>query len=298
MPSTSYHLIISGLKLMGIKRIFSKNPINYKRLRWFDVKRPSFLMRQRFKTEQFTIAETIITAIASKNSASSKTHLLVFPGGAFISGPVQHHWDSIQTIVKKTNCSVWMVDYPKAPEFSFEQVNANVNEVYRVASERFGAANLVLMGDSAGANLILTLSQRLIAQHKDLPQQLIPISPVMDANLKNPAIDAIDKIDPMLSKAGLQAAKQLYANGIDLQSPSISPLFGSFDGFPKTLLFIGSRDLLYPDQALAAKKMKASQMNLDLVEKADMPHVWPLLPVMKEAQEAMDKIIACIRDLT
>ena len=171
------------------------------------------------------------------------------------------------------------------------KINHNVEAIYTAAVEKYGAENLILMGDSAGGHLVCTLVQRLIAQKKALPKKIIPITPVVDARVDNPEIPNIDVVDPMLSQSGLQSAKLMVANGLDLEDPRISPLFGKFEGFPPTLLFIGGRDILSPDGRLAAAKMQKAKVDLTLIEEAEMPHIWPLLPLIQESAKAR-KIIA------
>ena len=113
----------------------------------------------------------------------------------------------------------------------------------------------------------------------------------MDATMVNKDIDAIDKIDPMLSKAGVLSAKMMCAGNTDLKNEIISPLYGNFHQFPKTILFLAENDITYPDQQLAVKKMKKSNIDVEIVFGDKMPHIWPLLPVMKEAKNALRELI-------
>ena len=114
---------------------------------------------------------------------------------------------------------------------------------------------------------------------------------MMDASMSNPAIDTKEKIDPMLSKIGILSAKKMCAGDIDLKDSMISPLFGSFEGFPPTLLCMGQNDIMYPDEKLALDKLQEANVAVEIIEGVDMPHIWPFLPVMKEAKIALEKII-------
>ena len=148
-----------------------------------------------------------------------------------------------------------------------------------------------LIGDSVGGTLIAGLTQRLIKNNIALPQSIILVSPVMDASLSNKAIDEIDRIDAMLSKKGVLSAKKMCAGDLELKNVMISPLYGSFSKFPKTVLFIAENDITYPDQQLAVIKLKEENIDLEIIEGEKMPHIWPFLPVMKEAKIALKQII-------
>ncbi len=288
-------LIFLILKLMGIKQLFSESPIDYKKLRKTDKKHPPKWSYRNFQVVNTTIKESEITKVARKKTGDTQKLVLFVPGGAFISGPVPHHWDVIGQIVKKTNVPVWMVDYLKAPESDIRQINENIDKIYKTALQEVSPDQLILIGDSVGGTLIMSLVQRLIAKKENVPSKLILITPVCDASMTNEAIAAIDKVDPMLSRKGILSAKEMCAQGLDLKHPSISPLYGAFEGFPSTLLFLGGKDIMYPDGILTAEKMKDANVPLEVIDEIAMPHVYPVLPMMRESQEAMTKIVGLVR---
>ena len=114
--------------------------------------------------------------------------------------------------------------------------------------------------------------------------------------MSNKQIDIVDKKDPMLSKKGVLSAKKMCAGDTDLNNELISPLYGSFNQFPKTMLFLAEHDITYPDQQLAVKKMKESNVDFEIIFGEEMPHIWPLLPVMKESKKALRLIIDTINN--
>lgn len=145
-----------------------------------------------------------------------------------------------------------------------------------------------------GGTLTTALIQRLIINKIELPAKIILISPVMDSSMSNPAIETVEKIDPMLSIAGILCAKKMCAGNTDLKDPLISPLYGDFERFPKTILFLAQNDIMYPDGKLAEIKMRKSNVKMEVIQGKNMPHIWPFLPVMKEAKTALNKIIIAL----
>ena len=278
MKSITYYLTMLVLKLKGIKREFSKTPLDYKKIRKEDVHQPNNKLFRPHNISQFKILETSITEIKSKETSSK---LLIFiHGGAFVSGPAKHHWDTIKTILKKTNTSVWMCDYPKAPEHKIVEISKNIDAIYKSAIEKYTSDQIILLGDSVGGTLVTALTQRLVQKSIVLPNKIILVSPVMDATISNPKIDEIDITDPMLSKQGVLSAKKMCADNNDLENPMISPINGNFYDFPETIICIAKNDITCPDQETTIIKMKEAGIKITTIIGDNMPHIWPLLPVM------------------
>jgi len=288
--SLTYYITIFIIKLIGIKKYFSKDPINFKKLRKRDIHHPHNTIFKNNLVRTFRVLNTPITEV--KRNKISKNLLIFIHGGAFILGPSKHHWDTIEEIAKQTNHTIWICDYPKAPESKISVMSENMDLVYNTALCKFPSNQISLMGDSVGGTLAIALTQRLVHRKVKLPIRMMLISPVMDATLSNPQIGVIDKIDVMLSKKGLYSAMKMCAENNDLKNVMISPINGSFDQFPNTILFLGENDITYPDQQLVIQKLIKASVNIEVIVGNKMPHIWPLLPFMKEAKIALkEKII-------
>ncbi|AWV97157.1 alpha/beta hydrolase fold domain-containing protein [Arcticibacterium luteifluviistationis] len=287
--SLTYYITLLIIKLKGLKKDFSKDPIDFKKIRKGDVHHPKGSFFRENILRRFKISDSIISEIC-RNKNSDK--LLIFVhGGAFISGPSQVHWDVAKKIAKHTEHVIWLCDYPKAPENKITKISENIDSIYATALEHYLPNQISFIGDSVGATLITSLVQRLIIKNTALPHKIILISPVMDASMSNPEIEKADEKDPMLSKTGILSAKKMCAENKDLKNVMISPLFGSIEHFPETILFLAENDITYPDQKLAVQKLISTKVNLQIIEGKNMPHIWPFLPVMKEAKIALNKII-------
>ena len=295
--SISFYLVLLVLKIQGQKKMFSLSPVDYDGLRKQDVRRPKGKFYKADDVYSFDVNGFKVTAVESPVRKSNGKLMIYLHGGAFVSGPGQHHWDTVQKIYKKTDLNIWVYDYPKAPEYTSDQINASVDALYKKALESYDASDIIVMGDSAGGTLALTLSQRLESEGVDKPRSLVLVSPVVDASMENPAIDQIEPKDPILSVAGVRSAKQMFAGEKSLKHPSVSPIYGSFDNFPNVILYIGGRDIAAPDQELLAEVLKEKGVGIDVVYDEKMIHIWPLLPVMKEAKLALDGLISKLNNL-
>lgn len=288
--SLSYYLTLFVIKLKGIKKTFNKAPIDYIKLRKEDIHNPPAVFFKKYPDmKTFMVQKTKVTEIVPANNSSRL--VLFVHGGAFVYGPVKHHWHAVEQIAKRTGDAVWICDYPKAPEHKISALSKNIDAVYNRALEKFKSENIRCIGDSVGATLLITLVQRLINNGFPLPDKIVLISPVIDASLTNPEIDAIESTDPILSRIGVVSAKLMCSENNNLADPLISPIVGSFERFPKTALFIADNDITFPDQLIFVRKLQEAKVRYILFLSKGMPHIWPLLPVMKEAKSAFNNII-------
>ncbi len=287
--SLTYYVTLFVLRLKGIKKQFSQDPIDYQKVRKEDVHTPKSSFFRSEHVRRFQIADSNITEVKANNEA--KKLILFMHGGAFISGPAKHHWDTLKTIYEKTSCTIWMCDYPKAPEHQIDAITQNIDRIYQKALEQFPSDKIILLGDSVGGNLILTLIQRLVKSNGEMPKKIILVSPILDASFENSAIDELEVNDPILSKKGVISAKKMAAGNRSLKDPIISPLYGSFEGFPETIMYLAGNDISYPDQHLGEEKLRQMKTKLTVKVGEGMPHIWPFLPVMKEAKKSLLEII-------
>lgn len=90
--SITYYITLLVIKLKGIKKDFSKDPIDFVKIRKEDIHQPKGVFFSKSNVSSFTISKTLLTEI-KQNETSTKL-LLFIHGGAFISGPSKHHWDT------------------------------------------------------------------------------------------------------------------------------------------------------------------------------------------------------------
>ena len=119
------------------------------------------------------------------------------------------------------------------------------------------------------------------------------LSPWLDATLSNPEIAEFDKIDPFLGVEGLKYGGEVYARDVDPKSYLVSPVYGSLKDLAPVTLFIGTRDILYPDCRKLRDKASAEGVRLDYREYDQMVHNWMLGP-MPEAKHAIAEIVETI----
>lgn len=296
MKSLGYYLVALAIRLKQTKKVFSGDPIDFKRLREDDIRISNRRLTLGLSSSPIQINNSLVTGIFPKRIASKKV-ILYFHGGAFVYGPTRLHWNALSRIVKKTNTKAFLIDYPKAPEHQIREVHEEIYTIYNYLLTIHPSDSIILMGDSAGATLAILLIQRLIKMKLPLPSAAILISPVLDCSMGNPSILAIERNDLMLSRKGVLSAKKMSAGNIDLRSEEISPLHGNFEGFVPTYLFIATHDIMFLDAKLFAEKLRKQNVEIEVIVGEGMPHIWPLMPIMKESKIALNRISEVINDL-
>lgn len=148
-----------------------------------------------------------------------------------------------------------------------------------LAAQDAGRA-VTIMGDSAGGNLALVLAQQLLGANAALqPAALVLIAPWVDLTGAALPLDERREDDPLLARAGARFLAPLWARGLDLRDPRVSPIFGDMAGLPPVDIYQGTRDMLRPQVEALAERMRAAGVEVDLTLCPGAIHDYPLFDV-------------------
>jgi acetyl esterase/lipase len=70
----------------------------------------------------------------------------------------------------------------------------------------------------------------------------------------------------------LEAMFELFAGGLDLKDPRISPIYGDFAGFPPTFLVTGTRDLFLSNTVRTHTKLRQAGAVADILVLEGVSH--------------------------
>lgn len=85
-----------------------------------------------------------------------------------------------------------------------------------------------------------------------------------------------------------------WAGDLDPKDYKVSPLFGEVDKLPKTTLFTGTHEIIYPDIVEFYNKLKDNGVDAELNVGEEMTHVYPVYPLVPESKEAFQHIVEII----
>lgn len=152
---------------------------------------------------------------------------------------------------------------------------------------------MAMGGSSAGGAITLSAVQRIIELGVDVPGALFIGTPGSDLSKTGDSYYTNEAVDRnLLAHDGVvDAMIQLYAGGIELTDPRVSPVYGSFDGFPPTMLVSGTRDLLLSNTVRTHIKLREAGTKADLLVYEGMSHADYLIEgVTSEGQHFMAEL--------
>jgi monoterpene epsilon-lactone hydrolase len=233
---------------------------------------------------------------------SNNLHLIYLHGGGFVNPLVKAHWDICSSLIKATQATVYVPLYPLAPEHEHTtSLDWLIHAYETILSDMSHDTNhtIILCGDSAGGNLVLTLSMALKKRGIRLPNLCILFCPWIDLSMQNPMIKKIEKRDVMLKSDELLQCATWWANGLNLDHPLISPCYANDDdlkALPPIQMFLGSDDILCADARQFAQKLKSLQFEIEVHETSNAFHDFMGAPFLKEAKDVYQKIILKLKN--
>lgn len=235
----------------------------------------------------------------------TRRRILYIHGGAWAAGSPRSHRAITDRLSRATGAAVFAVDYRLMPEHRFMDGVRDCRDAYTWLLEQGpdGAESadfMVVAGDSAGGSHTLGL----IAWARDigLPQAdaAIVFSPSTDLTLTAPSNRNNVRTDPLLgpvfgglSKIPLPLVwwATLAVFRVLPTHPVISPLRGTLEDLPPTLIQASDTEMLLDNARRYATKAKAAGSPVTLHTWHGMVHVWQMfVPMLPEALEAFDDV--------
>jgi acetyl esterase/lipase len=187
-------------------------------------------------------------------------------GGAWVFGAGRMCKVTSKKAAAKLHATVWSVDYRMPPDHPYPTPVDDCVASYRALLEHRRPEEIVIGGESAGANLAAALILRARDEGLPLPTAVVLESGAYDLTLAGDTWRTNLGVDTILTSDVLPAV-ELYADGEDLRHPYISPLFGDLAGFPPSILLSGTRDLLLSDTVRMHRALRRAGRVAEL-------HVW------------------------
>jgi len=208
-------------------------------------------------------------------------------GGAFAFGSPRVYRAAAVHLAKNTRCRVLMPTYRLAPEHTYPAAHDDVCRALETICAEFG--DVVVVGDSAGANLVLSAMARLEESHSgETVRGVALLSPWCD--LRPTARSVVQNAvahSPFDSEDSMEYS-QSYLGGHSPEDPRVSPILnGDFRRLPPVYLEWAEDEFLAPDIVLLRDELERSGVDLTVRTEPEAVHGWQTMPdLLPEAKRS------------
>lgn len=239
--------------------------------------------------EQLRLGGVDCEVLTPRDGAIAST-MIFLHGGAYVLGSPATQRAITSHIANQAQARVIVPDYRLAPEHPWPAAIEDSLAVMQAVSERFGEFSLG--GDSAGGGLALCCAQRARDAGGPPTRALVLISPWVDLSNGLPSHQTRAQRDPMLRGDWSAGSAAAYVAGQGaLDDARWSPLFGEHKGLPRTLIHVGSEEVLHDDAQALAEALRAGGVPVELTVFEGLWHEFhmhaALLPRARQAVQAI-----------
>ncbi len=224
--------------------------------------------------------------------------ILYLHGGAFCMGSPASHRNLVARICATARGRCLSLDYRLAPEHPFPAAVEDALAAWRfLRAAGIRPQRAAFAGDSAGANIVLSILLTLRDAGEPLPAAAVCISPPADLTGASVSLRTRAWLDPMITVQSVEPFLRAYVGKVDPADPRVSPLLGNLRGLPPLLIHVGTREILHDDSLRLASKARAAGVDARLEIGKGLWHVWhAAAPLVPEASEAIRGIGAFLRE--
>lgn len=242
-----------------------------------------------------------------KNSKTEKVIVLIHGGGFKVT-----LIDFYRKLAEKYSrlfdgATVINVDYRTFPQHKLPtQMHDVINVYLELLNQGIKPENIVVTGDSAGANLAITSSLWLRDNGYPLPFSIVCFSLWADATssgesrIKNAYSDpfyGIPKKEKTEDNLHLLRRISNYVLDVDRTDPYISPCFASFENFPQVTLICGTAELDESDNDRVYEKMKNADVDVVLYKFEGLCHDFQLFSFLPESKQAYSLMVNRVKGI-
>ena len=203
---------------------------------------------------------------AVTHPARSQRLLVHLHGGAYVLGSGEA--GTLEAILLATQCQtrVISVDYRMPPEHPFPAAVDDAITAWKELTARHNPQQMALFGTSAGGGLVMATMLRIKEQQLPRPAALFLGTPWSDLTKTGDSYFTHAELDNVLGRyeGFLELSAKLYAGGVDLKDPLLSPINGDLRDFPPTILATGTRDLFLSNTVRVHRRLRQAGVTAEL----------------------------------
>lgn len=206
--------------------------------------------------------------------------------------------------------SILSVDYSLSPEHVWPKACNECVDAYRYLVHSLGVSpsKVIMIGDSAGGNLVATTLLTLKDQRnnevlRDLPPLLSPagaalISPWVDLTPNQPSFQAAQQLDSISSNQLTRYTSNYIPNFTTLdtasredmlRNPLISPLHGNFTKTCPLFIAYGDNEILKTSIEAFISNLKKDVSSITIFKGVNSFHIWITDSIMAQSKQVFEE---------
>jgi acetyl esterase/lipase len=231
--------------------------------------------------------------------------VLYMHGGGFLTCGANTHDRLVTNLSEYADSPMLVMNYRMLPKHSIGEAIDDCYDGYRWLRGRgHGPNQIVLAGDSAGGYLSLALAERLLNEGEEVAA-IVCMSPLMQIakvpkqahrNIRSDAMFPAKAFDAFVNLI-VKAAERHIVDG--RPEEIYEPLDHIEAGLPPMLIHVSGSEVLLHDARLAARRLAAARVAVELRVWPGQMHVFQIAaPMVPEANRSLRQIGNYIREAT
>lgn len=194
-------------------------------------------------------------------------------GGGFINGCSKMLFPFLSYVANNWGYNVFSIDYRLAPVHQCIETITDCEDGYKFLLERYSPDNIILMGESAGGNLVLGLPHKLKDDGLPMPRGIISDSPVVQfLHYPYSYYENACKTDFGIIFGINEAVLDVYPGELPTDHPYLSPLCGDLNGSPPVYLDASDKESLRDEARMMYVRLKEEGCDVEYHELKDFFH--------------------------
>lgn len=264
------------------------------------LRQKKYVPPKNFRYEITSVCGTKIEVL-SPSQPDSRFAIVQFHGGGHTQAMNGIYRKAAERLCKLSACSVYSIDYKTGAALVYPSVHDEFFSAFvGLINGRLRNRRIIAVGDSFGANLMLSACLRLRDLRMLLPCALISVSCYIDLAASGDSYKKNCYRDPLYALPKRQKFEENekdirritpYCGGTSYYDALLSPAYAEYRGFPEMLVQCGECETSESDSDMLYEKAVAEGVKVKLTKYRGMWHDFQYLtPFLKESKTAWKEI--------
>lgn len=222
--------------------------------------------------------------------------VLYLHGGGFVVGSVKTRRAFTGYLASKLGYNVAAPEYRLAPEHPFPAAPQDCFTAYQELLKEYAPKRIVLLGESAGGNLVLSVLLQIKAAGLPMPAAALCIAPCVQFDRELPSYTENRDTEAMVDNLSGEVFDTYLRSREEtvVRNPLAAPYCGDFTGCPPICLWASESEVLRDDSLILFEKLNRAGHLCKLYLRGGMIHTWLIIPQIPEARRDLKTVKSCL----